>query len=168
MAAYGETMLAVQQFEEAMVGLLGASAEIEAVNTADIENLMERLGETQERWEPLFSKPAGWLARLLGYDDPADDVRLAVDARNLLAHHYLRDHTQQLAYEDGRREMLDRLHVATERFRAFGADFDRERSARMSAADLTEDHITTPREAREMRHWDPDLDDTVPPEPFDA
>ena len=168
MAAYGEAMLAVQQFEEAMVGLLGARAEIKAVDTSEIEDMMDRLGETQEQWEPLFSKTAGCLAMLLGYDDPADDVRLAVKARNLLAHHYLRDHGQQLAYEDGRRDMLDRLHAATERFRAIGADFDRERSARMSAAGLTEDHITTPREAREMRHWDPDLDDTVPPEPFAA
>lgn len=119
MAAYGEAMLAVQQFEEAMVGLLGASGEVAAAQSDDV---MTNLSTAQEQWEPLFTKPAGALCKLLGYKDPAADVRIAVDARNLLAHHYLRDHTEDLDSPKARGAMLDRLHDAAKRFRAIGAD----------------------------------------------
>lgn len=165
LAAYGEAMLAVQQFEEAMVGLLGASAEVDATDSDDV---MKHLDDAQQQWEPLFTKTAGQLSKLLGYDDPAAEVRLAVNARNLLAHHYLRDHAGHLAAPEGRRAMLDRLHDATARFRAIGADLDRQRLARMNAAGLTDDHITIPSEARRLRYYDPDVDDAVPPEPFVA
>jgi hypothetical protein len=169
MAAYGEAMLAAQQFEEAVVGLLGATGEVDAVNaSSDGYDVMKRLDAAQQRWDPLFKKTAGQLRNLLGDDDGLADMPLAVDARNLLAHHYLRDHITHLASQDGRKDMLDRLHDTAKQFRAIGASFDRLRLARMSVADLADDHITTPREARSLRYYDPDVDDAVPPEPFGA
>jgi hypothetical protein len=38
--------------------------------------------------------------------------------------------------------------------------------AAMHDADLTDDHVTVPGEARRMRYYDPAGDDAVPPEPF--
>ncbi len=38
--------------------------------------------------------------------------------------------------------------------------------AAMHDADLTDDHVTVPGEARRMRYCDPAVDDAVPPEPF--
>jgi hypothetical protein len=40
--------------------------------------------------------------------------------------------------------------------------------AAMHAAGLTEDHVTTPGEARLLRYYDPALDEAVPPEPFEG
>ena len=49
MAAYGEAMLAVQQFEEAMVGLLGASGEVDAAQSDDVMTNLSRPGAVKAR-----------------------------------------------------------------------------------------------------------------------
>ena len=36
----------------------------------------------------------------------------------------------------------------------------------MHDAGVTDDHVTTPGEARRMRYYDPGVDDDVAPEPF--
>jgi hypothetical protein len=52
------------------------------------------------------------------------------------------------------------------RLRATLPAVEGERMAAMDALGLTDDHVTTPSEARQMRYYDPRVDYGVPPEPF--
>lgn len=166
LALYGEAMLATQRFEQAMVGLVGAWGELEASHDLDA------FAGAQDAWDQLYGMSAGRLRKMLENGqrlaDPelAWDVERAVEARNLLAHHYLRDRELRLGDAEHAADMSERLRAAVQRFDALTARLDVERLAAMHAHGLTDDHVTTPDEARRMRNYDPALDDDVPPEPW--
>jgi hypothetical protein len=88
LALYGEAMLAAQEFEEALAGLLGARREL-ALIAAD--ELTEEVQEELERlWNSVFTRTAGSLRNELGLAGSLGiAVDKAIDARNLLVHHYL-------------------------------------------------------------------------------
>jgi hypothetical protein len=165
LALYGEAMIAVQRFEQAMIDLLGARKELPL--RGDTDPSSEEEDELERFWEKLFTWPAGQLRSALKLP-PAVDVEIgeAVEARNLLAHHYLRDHEAELQGPSGRTEMASTLHSAAERFQALMAGLEAERLSLMHDADRTDDHINIASEVRRMRYYDPALDDSVPPEPF--
>ena len=166
LALYGEAMLAAQEFEEALAGLLGVRREL-ALIAAD--ELTEEVQEELERlWNSLFTRTAGSLRNELGLAGGLGiAVDKAIDARNLLAHHYLRDRAVRLSQDCLEGGDLGRLETTTERFRHLAQRLDVERFAAMHEAGLTDDEVTTPGEARRIRYYDPRLDDEVPPEPFE-
>lgn len=146
-----------------MVGLLGVRNELSII----ARDAFEELDAAYLWWEELFTWTAGKLRTHLQLDGQlADDVDRAVAARNLLAHHYLRDHTSQLERGPQRRAMGGRLREAAQHFQDIGARLEVERLAAMHQAGLTDDHVTTPSEARRLRYYNPIVDDDVPPEPF--
>lgn len=168
LALYGEAMLAVQQLEEAMVGLLGVRKELSVLMQRDLEPISEDVREFERCWEGLFSQTGGYLRgelRLAG--QLGQEVERAVRARNLLAHHYLRDHKNDLDKSSGRSAIATRLGASADRFRELAARIDVEHMAALQAAGLSDDHVTTVGEARRMRYYDPALDDAVAPEPFE-
>jgi hypothetical protein len=159
-------ILAAQEFEEALAGLLGVRREL-ALTAAD--QLTEEVQEELERlWDGLFTRTAGSLRNELGL---AGSLGLAVDqaiaARNLLAHHYLRDRAIRLSQDCFGADDLARLETTTERFRHLAQRLDVERFAAMHEAGLTDDEVTTPGDARRIRYYDLSLDRDVPPEPFE-
>lgn len=167
LALFGEAMLAAQQLEEALVGLLGVRREIAVLTRDDFGQSIEDNEEIERIWERLFRRTAGALVKELKLSgDLGRDVEDAVQARNLLAHHYLRDHAVDLDRESMRSAMAGRLRMAVERFRATAAAIEVERMVAMHALGLTDDHVTTPGEARLYRYYDPSVDGYVPPEPF--
>ncbi len=64
--------------------------------------------------------------------------------------------------------MAANLRESVDRFRALATRLDDERLKAMEALGLTDDHITTPDEARLYRYWDPSTDDYVAPELWEA
>jgi hypothetical protein len=165
LALYGEAMVESQRLEQSMVGLLGVRAELDAAARED----WDEFGRAQQAWERLFSVPAGRLRQRLALEgELGDELELAIHARNSLAHHYLRDRQWELdrAYE--RQGMAASLRETVDRFRALASRLDDERQEAMAALGLTDDHITTPDEARLYRYWDPSSDDYVAPELWEA
>jgi hypothetical protein len=96
-----------------------------------------------------------------------DEVERAVRARNLLAHHYLRDRQWGLEHPAQRERLAVALVESAERFRALADRLDADRQAAMDKHGLNEDHITIPDEARAFRYWNPYTDAIEPPEPWD-
>jgi hypothetical protein len=163
LALYGAAMHAAQDFEEAMVGLLGVRKELSIIE----RDAFDELDAAYLEWEKLFTWPAGRLSNKLRLEGRlAEDVQRAVAARNLLAHHYLRDHAYHLESGSERAAMAGRLRESTNRFQEVRAKLEVERLAAMHEAGLTDDHVSTPSEARRQRYYDPTVDDDVPPEPF--
>ena len=100
---------------------------------------IESLGD-EAVWERLFMLPAGELARRLGLSGRLEGrVRCGIDARNRLAHHYLRDWDSRLESPEYRSQVIDDLRLAVERFRSFAAAVATERLATMHSAGLTDD-----------------------------
>jgi hypothetical protein len=165
LAVYGEAMLEAQRLEEAMVGLLGVRAELDAAERQD----WEEFTRAQEAWEGLFTMTAGRLRTLLALEgELGDELERAVDARNLLTHHYLRDRGWALNHQPAeRKRMAAALRASAERFHALAQRLDGERLRAMEEHGLTEDHVTTPGEARNLRYWNPTTDEIEPPEPWD-
>lgn len=161
LASYGEAMLAVQELEEQMVGLVGLRRELASqIDQAADDNKHEAV------WEDLFTWPAGRLRNELEVGEQlAREVEQAISARNLLAHHYLRDRVARLGRES--EDMVATLIAATARFRQVANRIEVERFAAMHNAGVTDDHVSIPSEARRMRYHDPTLDDEPPPEPFE-
>ena len=160
-------MLAVQQFEEALVGLIGTTGELAAVEETDFAAL-QMPDYPWEEWVRLFKLPAGELSKRTGLAHAlAKDVERAITARNRLAHHYLRDRVDEMRSTEGRSQMHVRLLDAKARFFAVRTALTDELAARMRTAGLTDDHVTLSDEARRLRYYDPELDRDVPPEPFD-
>jgi hypothetical protein len=169
LALFGEAMLAAQQLEEALVGLLGVRRELAVFVRGEFGLTAEDGDEVERVWEGLFRRPVGALLKQLKLaGELGRDVEDAVGARNLLAHHYLRDHVSALDCAATRPAIAGRLRTAVECFRATSAAIEVERVDAMHALGLTEDHVTTPGEARLDRYYDPRVDDYVAPEPFQA
>lgn len=168
LALYAAAMLAAQELEEALVGLLGVRGELAILMRRDSGPTAADGDEVERLWEDLFRRPAGGLVRDLKLaGELGRDVQDAVTARNLLAHHYLRDHAFDLTRAPARSVIAGRLRAALERLRATSAAVAVERMVAMHELGLTDDHVTTPREARLMRYYDPSVDDAVVPEPFE-
>jgi hypothetical protein len=167
LAQYGEALLAAQELEEAMVGLIGVRAELAVAASEPFD--MEEFSRAQEAWEHLFALPAGRLGKLLALEgEVGGEVERAVCARNMLAHHYLRDRASQLEGQPAERDQMAAILAGSaERFRALADRLDAERLSAMAEHGLTEDHITLPHEARQNRYWNPNTDDYEPPEPWD-
>lgn len=163
LALYGEAMLQVQHFEEALVGLLGVRREIEAAAVDEITDAIESM----DAWSALFTLPAGRVAQCLALPGKLGDrIRRGIEARNLLAHHYLRDWESRLDIPMHRQQTIEDLQRASENFRSLAAAVETERFEMMHNADLTDDELTTPEEARRLRHYDPAFDNDEPPRPF--
>jgi hypothetical protein len=162
LALYGQAMLEAQLFEEALVGLLGVRGEVEAVERDEIEEVGDL-----DAWESLFTLPAGNVARQLGLaGNLGDQVRQGIEARNLLAHHYLRDWESRLDAPEYQRQMIEDLQRTIEQFRSIATAVEAERVDAMHSAGLTDDHLTIAGEARRLRNYDPAIDDDRPPHPF--
>jgi hypothetical protein len=167
LALYGAAMRAAQDLEEAMAGLVGVRSELSVIARNDLAPSPEQIEALERIWEDLFAWPAGRLRNELKLGGQlGEDLERAVRARNLLAHHYLRDHGPDLEVGPKRAAMATRLRDAAEHFQSVTACLEVERMVVMHTAGLTDDHVTTPSEARRMRYYDPALDDAVPPEPF--
>lgn len=165
LVTYSEAMLEAQHLEEALVGLLGVREELEAAGSA---SEMDPISAVEE-WEELFRLPAGGLARRLELaGNLGDEVKHAIEARNLLAHHYLRDHETRMDSADRRGGMVADLERARERFGALAAKVEAERFAAMHEHGVTDDEVTTPGEARRLRYYDPGAEDAIPPVPFES
>jgi hypothetical protein len=163
LALYGHAMCAVQAFEEAMVGLLGVRNELSIIE----REAFDELDAGYLWWEELFTWTAGRLRNRVQLDRQlADDLDRAVAARNVLTHHYLRDHVRHLESGPQRRAMAVRLRGTAQRFQDIRARLEVERLTAIHKAGLTDDHVTTPSEARRLRYYDATVDDDVPPEPF--
>jgi len=166
LALYGAAMHAAQQLEESMAGLVGVARELSVHAQAGLD-ATEEWEKLERLWEDVFTWSGGRLKKELGLAGQlGEDVERAIRARNLLAHHYLRDHATHLDEGSKRAAMAARLRDAAERFQAVAASLEVERMASMHAAGFSDDHVTTPSEARRLRYYDPALDDAVPPEPF--
>jgi hypothetical protein len=167
LALYAEVMLAMQQFEESLVGLLGVRRELAIIMRPEFGTTVEDGEEIERLWEGLFRRTAGALVNDLQLTGQLGrEVESAVKARNLLAHHYLRDHAYDLDRGAARSAMCASLRAALERFRSISAAVEVERMVAMHALGVTDDHVTTPGDARRMRYYDPRVDDDVVPEPF--
>jgi hypothetical protein len=165
LALYGEAMVEAQRLEQSMVGLLGARAELDAAARED----WDEFGRAQQAWETLFRRTGGTLRRRLELNgELGDELERAVHARNNLAHHYLRDRLWELDRSDERQGIAASLRETTDRFRALATRLDDERRRAMASLGVTDDHITTPDEARLYRYWDPSNDDYVAPELWEA
>jgi hypothetical protein len=163
LALYGAALHAAQDFEEALVGLLGVRKELSIIE----RDAFDELDAAYLKWEKLFSWTAGHLSKELRLQAGlADDVERAVAARNLLAHHYLRDHARHFESGPQRAAMASRLRHSADHFQEVRARLEVERLVAMHDAGLTDDEVTTPNEARRLRYYDPGVDDDVPPEPF--
>ena len=164
LCAYGDAMLAAQTLEDAMAGLLGARKEILLVDTklasADFNRDREKI------WEDVFGAPAGRLRSQLGLTgELGEELKRAVGARNLLAHHYLRD--RFFAGGPGTGD-VSKLKDAADRFLALARAVEQERNALLRAKGLSEDEISTVVDVRRWeRNYDPSVDGDVPPEPFE-
>jgi hypothetical protein len=157
-------MCEAQRLEEAMVGLLGVRGELAAIATEDFE----QLECAQRKWERLFALTGGKLRTLLELEgELGEEVERAVYARNVLAHHYLRDRVWDLDRPAERKKMAATVIESAERLRALAVRLDVERRRAMEQHGVTDDHVTTPAEARGWRDWDPATDVIVPPEPWD-
>jgi hypothetical protein len=101
---YAEAMHAAQDLEEAIVGLIGTHREIAAIERDDDYDPYEFLDGT---WSELFGLTAGKLRTQPELTvEIAERLRSSVTARNLLAHHYLRDHAVMIQRPTGRRASL--------------------------------------------------------------
>ena len=85
-AAYGRTMLSVQLFEMALLGLIQVN-QPEPPETTEFD-------EAWKQVEPMFRMTAGQLRRELQKqgvvpDDLLEEIQAAVNTRNTLAHNYL-------------------------------------------------------------------------------
>src|SRR5918995_7270111 len=83
---YGRTMLSVQLFELTLMGLVQIS------QTDPPERIPYE--EAWKKVQPIFEMTAGQLRKELGKqgsvpDDLLDEIQIAVNTRNKLAHHYL-------------------------------------------------------------------------------
>jgi hypothetical protein len=164
---YAEAMHAAQDLEEAVVGLIGTRREIAARQNGLPTN--EEYDELEQMWIELFELTAGTLKTKPEISaELAGELGAAVTARNLLAHHYLRDHAATIGTPPGRQAIAKHLIKARERFLALWARVESERFSAMHDAELDDDRITTPGEARQMRYYDPRVDNFVPPEPFEG
>ena len=164
LAAYAAAMLAAQQLEEAMVGLVGITHDLDLWKRGENASDFDRL---EQGWESLFDLTAGQLLQKLQVDDDlAADIQQAVTARNLLAHHYMRDHKTRLTSAVHRATYVSSLQSATKKFTDLSGRIETERFTAMHAAGVTDDEVFTPEEVRRMRYYDPTIDDDVPPEPF--
>jgi hypothetical protein len=165
LSLFGETTLAVQELEEAMAGLIGAHRELVILGD---DPLSDDAGDRLEAaWRDVFNLTAGKLRTELRLDGAlGQQLEDAVDARNLLVHHYLRDRSAALDSDAERAAMATSLGEALERFRAVRAGLDVERLSAMHDAKLDDDYVTSPGEARRIRYYDPELDESVPPDLF--
>jgi len=163
LCAYGEAMLAAQELEDAMAGLLGARRQLELHDSTELYKI----------WDEIFTSTAGVLRKKLDLPGAlGDELQEAVTARNLLAHHYLRDRFYPEGSKTGN---VDKLRKAAERFRALVRRIDDERADFFKAEGLADDPVLTPDDmissAADMRRWDRNYDPTedtdVPPEPFE-
>jgi hypothetical protein len=164
LCAFGDAMLAAQTLEEAMAGLLGARREILLVDT---KLMSADFGpEREEIWGEIFSATAGSLRSQLGLTgELGEELKRAVAARNLLAHHYLRD--RFFAGGPGTGD-VSKLKDAADRFLALARAVVQERDALLRAKGLSEDEISTVVDVRRWeRNYDPRVDWDVPPEPFE-
>lgn len=165
LALYGSAMLAAQDFEEAMVGLVGVRTEISIVERA----ASDQLDGAYREWGELFTWPTWRVSNALRLQGQlAEDVQHASAARNLLAHHYLRDHSRHLESGSQRAVMARRLRESATRFREVQARLAVEGLSALHAAGLINDHVSAARGADRLRCYDPALDADVPPEPFAA
>jgi hypothetical protein len=163
LCAYGEAMLAAQELVDAMASLLGARRQLEPHDSTELYKI----------WHEIFTSTAGALRKKLDLPGAlGDELQEAVSARNLLAHHYLRDRFYRGGSKTGN---ADKLRTAAERFRALARRIDNERAEFFRAEGLTNHPVLTPDDmissAEDMRRWDRNYDPTedidVPPEPFE-
>jgi hypothetical protein len=163
LALYGNAMHAAQDFEEAVVGLLGVRTEVSIIERA----ASDELDPAYREWGELLTWPTGRVSNALRLQSRlTGEVQRALAARNLLAHHYLRDHSRHLESACQRAGMARRLRESANRFREVQVKLAAEGLAALHAAGLADDHASIAGEAHLLRCYDPALDADVPPEPF--
>jgi hypothetical protein len=122
LAEYGRTMLAVQLFELNLLGLVQMN---QPEPPEDVD-----FGEAWKQVEPLFRKTAGQLRKELEKqgsvpDDLLEELQVAVNTRNTLAHSFLLTYRMdKLVNRRARHDAIETLRIARGKFREVGGRLD--------------------------------------------
>lgn len=122
LAEYGRTMLVVQLFELNLLGLVQMN---QPEPPKDVQ-----FDEAWKQVEPLFRKTAGQLRKELEKqgsvpDDLLEELQVAVNTRNTLAHYYLLEYRMdKLVNRRARHDAIETLRFARDKFREVGGRLD--------------------------------------------